>query len=401
MMNLLVSARSFYRRWFRHLLVLPSLFFIVIIAELFNFSFSDPVTDADYRNNFLNSYKVFGVTIPMDLNFCGEPVPLSDFSVREALERELLISTYFKSHSLMLHKRASRWFPLIEPILKKHNIPNDFKFVALVESGLMNVVSPRNAAGFWQLIPPTAENYGLEINDEIDERFHVEKATEAACRFLNEAYKKYGNWTMVAASYNLGMGGIDRQMAKQKSANYYDLYLTEETARYVFRIIAVKEIISRPKAYGYKLRPRDLYAPIPVYPVKVDSSVTDLTAFALSQGSTFKILKLMNPWLLRSSLSNPTRKTYFLHFPKKGVRLYGLEEDDDDSVITLLPDTNQLITAVINPSDTALKIHMVTAGETWQSIALNYNLEVIKLLAWNKHVDGDQPVPGEEIIIPR
>lgn len=391
---------QFIKRYHRHLLALPALLLLVVLLKLLNFSINDTVSDSDYRNYFLSNYKVFGVTIPKDLNFCGEPVPLSDFTVREALERELMVNTYFQSQTLLFHKRASRWFPIIEPILKKNGVPDDFKYVALIESGLTNSISPQKAAGFWQLIPVTAENYGLEVNDAVDERFNVEKSTEAACKCFKEAYGRYGNWTLAAASYNLGMGGVDKQLAKQKQGSYYDLYLNEETARYVYRILAVKEIISRPKAYGYQLRPRDLYPPVPTYTVKVDSSITDLAAFAIGQGSTYKILKMMNPWLLQSSLENPDHKTYFIQFPKKGVKLYGFEEDNQPSVAA---DTSRFVTKTEVLADSAArpKIHLVKAGDSWESIAKAYDVPENLLLEWNKRSADQLPQAGEEIVIPR
>jgi membrane-bound lytic murein transglycosylase D len=401
-MKLNLSPGNFFRRWYKHLLALPALLIFVLLVKLFNYSVSNPISDADYRNYFLSNYKVFGVTIPRDLNFCGEPVPLNDFTVREALERELMVNTYFQSQTLLFHKRASRWFPIIEPILARHGVPDDFKYVALVESGLSNVVSPQKAAGFWQIIPVTAEHYGLEMNEEVDERYNLEKSTEAACRFFKESYAKYQNWTLVAASYNLGMGGIDKQLAKQKSGSYYDLYLNEETSRYVFRILAVKEIISRPKAYGYRLRPKDLYPPVPVYTVKVDSAITDLAGFAIAQGSNYKILKLMNPWLLKSTLANPERKTYIIQFPRKGVKLYGVDETDLPEIITP-GDTNRFVSngEIIADSISKPTIYIAKEGDSWESIARSFGVETNQLLEWNKRSKDAGPKPGEELVIPK
>lgn len=396
---------QFIRRWHKHLLALPALLLLVVLIKLLNFSVSDPVSDDDYRNYFMSNYKVFGITIPKDLNFCGEPVPVNDFTVRESLERELMVNTYFQSQTLLYHKRASRWFPVIEPILKKNGVPDDCKYIALVESGLSNVVSPQKATGFWQLMEPAAAHCGLEMREDVDERYHVEKATEAACKLLKEAYARYGNWTLAAASYNLGMGGIDRQLEKQQMNSYYDLYLNEETARYIFRILAVKEVVSRPKAYGYMLRPRDLYPPVPTYSVKVDSSVTDLAAFAISQGSNYKILKLMNPWLIKSSLSNPDKKTYSIVFPKKGVKIYGLEEDQPPGLNqeSSSADTSKFVTKAEVTADSAArpKIHIVKDGENWETISKSYGVDENLLLEWNKRVKENALKAGEEIVIPR
>jgi hypothetical protein len=281
-----------------------------------------------------------GVTIPKDLNFCGELVPVSDFTVKEGLEKELFQNTFNQPVTLLLNKKAHRWFPLIESILKKNGVPDDFKYVAIVESGFTNTPDSPNASGFWGLMTPVAQSYGLEIDDDVDERFNIEKATEVACKCFKDAYKKYKSWTLAAAAYDMGTGALDNQIEKQKSSNYYDLLLNEETSRYVYRILAFKEIISRPEAYGYKLKPKDLYLPIPSNVVKVDSSITDLAAFAVAHNSTYKILKIMNPWLLKSSLSNPDHKKYEILFPKNGVKLYGMDEKDSMKIsLPILVDT--------------------------------------------------------------
>jgi membrane-bound lytic murein transglycosylase D len=403
MKKLLNNIGGFIRKHYRHFLALPALLLLIIGIKLFNFSVSDPVSDADYRNYFVSNYKVFGITIPKDLNFCGEAVPVTDFTVRESLERELMVNTYFQSQTLMYHKKASRWFPIIEPILKKNGIPDDCKYIALIESGLSNVVSPQKATGFWQLMEVTAGHCGLEMNDEIDERYHVEKSTEAACQVLKEAYEHYHNWTLAAASYNLGMGGVDKQLNKQQSGNYYDLYLNEETARYIFRILAVKEIISRPKSYGYQLRERDLYKPIPTYSVKVDSSVSDLAAFAIAQGSTYKILKVMNPWLLKSTLTNAQHKTYTIVFPKKGVNLYELDDQADSGLKDAVSDTSRFVTKAEIMADSASRpiIYAVGVNDSWESIAQKYGVEIDALLEWNKRDKNSKPEPGEELVIPK
>jgi membrane-bound lytic murein transglycosylase D len=396
------QVKSFLKRWYRHLLALPVMLLLVLVFKIFNSSISDPVSDEDYRKFFAANYKVFGITLPKDLNFAGEAVPLDDFTVRESLERELMVNTYWQSQTLLFHKKCNRWFPVIEPILKRNGIPDDFKYVALIESGFSNVVSPQKATGFWQFIEPTARNYGLEITEDVDERYHVEKATEAACKYFKEAYAKYNNWTLAAASYNLGMGGVDKQLEKQQANSYYNLYLNEETSRYVFRILAVKEIISRPKAYGYQLRPRDLYPPIPTVSVSVDSSITDLAAFAIKKGSTYKILKLMNPWLLKSSLNNPTRKKYTLLFPKPGAKLYGL--DDAGETSTNVVDSTQFVTKTDIKQDSlsnkAIVIYVAVANDTWETIAKKHNLDKEKLLEANKSIRTREPNAGEQVVIP-
>jgi membrane-bound lytic murein transglycosylase D len=298
---------------------------LLLAVKLFSFS-SRQSDDKEFQDEFNARYKVFSLNIPKDLNFAGEMVPINNFDVRESMDRELLLNTYFQSQTILLHKRANRWFPVIEPILKKNGVPADFKYIALIESNLSNIVSPAGATGFWQFIESTGKNYGLEINDEVDERYNVEKSTQAACRYFKDAYKQFNNWTLVAASYNLGLGGITAQLENQKVDNYYNLLLNQETARYIFRLLAVKEVISNPKAYGYTIRKKDLYPFIPTYEVKLDSAVSNFTDYAIANEVNYKILKLFNPWLRKSSLSNVDKKTYIIRLPKKGFTNYDMLE---------------------------------------------------------------------------
>ena len=295
---------------------------VLSIIKLFNYSFSEDISDADYQDYFTETYSI---RIPKNLTFAGEKVPTYDLSVREAMERELIISTYWQSQSLLLHKRANHWFPVIEPILKKNNIPEDFKYVALIESQLTNVVSRLGATGFWQLVEPTAKTYGLEITNEVDERYDVAKSTQAACNYFKEAYKQFNNWTLVAASYNLGMSGIQAQLDKQKASNYYDLELTEETARFVYRILAMKEIISRPKVYGYLILKKDMYPIIPTKKITIDTTIHNLSDFAISQKSNYKTVQLFNPWLRANTLTDTTKKKYIFEIPKNGTAIYDLD----------------------------------------------------------------------------
>jgi LysM repeat protein len=394
---------DFFKRWYRHLLAVPSLMLLVILIKLFNFSSGDEISDDDYRSYFTSNYKVFGITIPKDINFCGEPIPIKDFTVYEALERELLVNTYYQSQTVLLHKRANRWFPVIEPILKKNGIPDDMKYLAIAESGLTNAVSPQKASGFWQIMATTANHYELEISEDVDERFNVEKATEAACKVLQDAYNRYGNWTMAAASYNLGMGGIDKQINKQKTDDYYNLFLNEETARYIYRIVAIKEIISRPKAYGYHLRKQDLYPPVPVRRVKVDTTINDLATFAINQNSSYKILKTMNAWLLTNKLTVASGKSYTILFPAAGVTLYGFDEVPGVNKTSSSVDTSKFVTRtdIINDSASRSIVHKVKSGETWKSIAGEYGVPVEYLLEFNKKNENDELKPEEEIVIPR
>lgn len=263
------------------------------------------------------SYAVFSVDIPAELTFAGEKVPLEYFDVRESLDRELLSNMYFHSQTIRLIKLSYRYFPQIESVLKEHGIPDDFKYLAIAESGLENVVSPAGAVGFWQIRKGTGTDYGLEINSEVDERYHLEKSTEVACRYLNESFEKYENWTMSAASYNAGRRGVDRQIERQKQEDYYNLLLNEETARYLFRIIAIKLIVENPSEYGFQLSLEDMYQPVPYTTVVVDSTLANLADFAIEHNTNYKLLKFLNPWLRDNVLTNSKRKSYEIRIPER------------------------------------------------------------------------------------
>ncbi len=269
-------------------------------------------------DNPIDNYNIFSMEIPAEMEFAGEIVPLGQLDIRESLDREILVNTYWHSQTILFIKKANRYFPIIEKILKKYNIPDDFKYLPVAESGLSNAVSPAQAVGFWQLLAGTARDYGLEVNKEVDERYHLEKSTEVACKYLLESYEKYGSWTMAAASYNIGRRGIDRQILRQKEGDYYDLLLPEETARYVFRILAFKLILSNPSDYGFVMKKEDLYPPIATYEVTIDGPVNDFAEFASRYGMTYKVLKIFNPWLRDINLINRYKKTYYIKIPRHG-----------------------------------------------------------------------------------
>ena len=254
--------------------------------------------------------------IPESLFLAGEQVPIESFSVREKLDRELIINTYRHSSSILYLKRASRWFPLIEPILEEHGIPNDFKYLAVIESGLTQAVSPAGASGFWQFMKKTAPEYELEVTSTVDERYHVEKSTHAACQYLQESYEKFGNWGLAAASYNMGMTGVERRLEAQGVDSYWELHLNSETGRYVYRILAVKEVLSHPETYGFQLTENDLYLPHEVRKVAITASIENLSEFALKNGSNYRELKELNPWLIKDSFVASPGKTYTVYFPK-------------------------------------------------------------------------------------
>ncbi len=279
------------------------------------FTFHPDVDDEVFRESFNNHYGVYALSLPKQVDFSGEKVPLDDPEVYERLDRELLVNTYWQSNSLLLIKRSYRYLPVIEKILIEEGVPSDFKYIAVVESNLTHAVSPAGATGFWQLLKETAIQYGLEVNDNVDERYHIEKSTRAACKFLKEAKNKFGSWTMAAAAYNMGMGGLNKQVERQKVGNYYDLLLNQETSRYLFRILAVKEILNQPDRYGFHLRKRDLYQRFVTKKVEVNGSIEDLVKFAQEHEINYKILKYYNPWLRDNSLKNVENKVYFIDIP--------------------------------------------------------------------------------------
>jgi membrane-bound lytic murein transglycosylase D len=253
--------------------------------------------------------------LPESISFAGEPAPLQVPDVRERLDRELQVNIYLQSSTLFLLKRANRWLPRMTEILKAHNIPEDFKYLPLIESGLVNGVSPKEAVGYWQIREASGKELGLEITKEVDERYDPIKSTEAACKYLKKAYEKFGNWTNVAASYNRGVAGISSDLKDQQVDTYYDAHLNDETARYVFRILAIKEIFEHPEKYGFKLKPEHVYHPEELKTIEVHETIPNLVAFAKSNGSNYKILKRHNPWLRQPKLTVKKGKSYKILLP--------------------------------------------------------------------------------------
>lgn len=288
---------------------------IVISVQGFTGNESNPALPA--RMPSLN----LPFTIPDDLEFAGEKVPLSNFDTRESLDKELLVNGYWHSRTLMVLKRSKRCFAVIEPILKKHGIPDDFKYLAMAESGLENVISPVKAVGMWQIMESTAKEYGLEVNSVVDERYDLEKSTEVACKFLLDSYKKFGSWTMAAATYNAGRNGLENQISKQKTSNYYDLLLNEETARYVFRLIAHKLIAENPTEFGFQLEEDNYYPLIQTYEVEVDKEIENIADFAIEHSTNYKIIKQFNPWLRQNYLPDQPTKVYRIKIPIPGERV--------------------------------------------------------------------------------
>jgi len=293
-------------------------FLSVVITLLLANSNSVIAAEGTPPDEFPQNYKIISPDIPEQILFAGEGVPIENFEVYERIDREVLVNTYWHSATILAIKRAARWFPVIEPILKHNNIPDDFKYIAIIESNLENVVSPAGATGFWQFIKSAASKYGLEVNDEVDERYDVEKSTRAACDYLNEAYLQFGSWTMAAASYNAGIKGIEKWKNIQKTNNYYNLVLGSETSRYIARIIAIKLIMENPRLYGYDLNQSDLYGALKYKEVVLDSSVKDFAEYAETLGINYNTLKLYNPWLRDSSIKNKSKKAYKIKVPEEG-----------------------------------------------------------------------------------
>ena len=263
-------------------------------------------------------YCVTSPTVPAQVTFDGETIDLRRYDRRERMDREILAFTYMHSTTMLLIKRANRYFPIIEPILKANGIPDDFKYLMVIESNLNSIArSPAGAAGLWQFMPTTGREFGLEVNENVDERYHIEKATVAACKYFKQAYAKYGDWIAVSAAYNAGQARISSQLEKQLASHAMDLWLVEETSRYMFRLLAAKEIFSNPQRYGFLLKREHLYPPIPYKEVTVSTPINDLSEYAKKQGITYAQLRDANPWLRETSLKNRSGKSYVLHIPHK------------------------------------------------------------------------------------
>ncbi len=290
------------------LLISASLLLLVISA--FALSESDK-----FKALFTESYKIKTPYMPAMIEFAGEKMPLQAQDIYEKMDRELMATVFWQSNTMMLMKRSRKYFPIIEPILKTYGIPDDFKYLCVQESGLSNAVSPSGAKGFWQLLEGTAKPLGLEMNEFVDERYHLEKSTEAACKYFRESYASLNNWTLTAASYNRGLNGTLRDLSSQEVNSFYDLQMNEETSRYIYRVAAYKLIFENPELYGFFLNSEDYYAPVKTRNLELDSSIDNLATFARLNGANYKILKGLNPWLRDKSLPNKSKKKYVIALP--------------------------------------------------------------------------------------
>ena len=286
---------------------------VLIITVLFyngkNKSEIDPIKSTH------KTYNIKALKFPENLNLAGERVPLEKNDVRERMDRELLVNTYWQSNGLLLIKRANKYFPILEPLLKKYGLPDDFKYLALAESAFIDETSSVGAAGIWHFMKSTGKEYGLEINSNVDERYNIEKSTKVAAEYLIKSKKHFNSWTLAAASYNAGNYGISKRLKTQQVDNYYDAKLPDETERYVFRIIALKEVISNPIKYGFSFDQEDLYTMPKTKTIKVDTTIVNIASFARTLGISYKELKIHNAWLRENKLNNKSRKVYEIKIP--------------------------------------------------------------------------------------
>ena len=289
----------------------------ILLITLLSITFFNALhmSDVSPEKNTSETYVIKALKIPNDLTFAGEKVPTELYDIKERMDRELLVNTYWQSNGLLLIKKAHKYFPLIEPMLKKYGIPDDFKYLAVAESGLENNSSPAGAAGFWQFLKSSAKEYGLEVNQNVDERYNLEKATRIAAEYLKKSKERFGTWTLAAAAYNAGNARIARNLKRQQVDNYYDLLLNNETARYVFRIVALKEVLSYPKKYGFEFDEEDLYKLPNTQIVEVDTVIRNIASFAKTFNTNYKELKLHNAWLRENKLNNKSRKLYQIKIP--------------------------------------------------------------------------------------
>ena len=297
---------------------------VAVVAGLFfinadkSIKKTEPVVkaDTDPAKSTSETYRIKALKIPENLTFAGEKVELDKTDIRERIDRELLVNTYWQSNALLWFKRTNKYFPVIEPILKEKGVPDDFKYLSVIESDLRNVTSPAGAKGMWQMLKEAARENGLEVNSNVDERYHLEKATRAACDYLIDAKERLGSWTLAAAAYHAGNYGIEKRLEEQQVTSYYDVLAGENTERYIPRIIAAKEILTHPEKYGFEFEKDDLYELGPTYTVEVDTAITDIASFAKKYGTNYKELKMYNPWLRENKLNNKTKKLYQIKIPQ-------------------------------------------------------------------------------------
>ncbi|MSQ78272.1 MAG: LysM peptidoglycan-binding domain-containing protein [Flavobacteriaceae bacterium] len=362
----------------RMFICLGSLFFLAAMLEIFAHG---------YRiQGFSN--QIVPVALPDNVDYCGERLPMEDLEVCERLDRELTSNAYWESSTLIHLKKLTRYFPKVEAILKKYGLPEDLKYIAVAESGLSSAVSPAGAAGFWQFISETGKAYGLEINEEVDERYHFEKSTDAACRYLRDLRNFFGNWTLATAAYNCGSTGLMKCLNFQKVHSYYDLYLNIETSRYIFRIVSLKEILSHPQKYNYAMSMESGYKPLNTYKVKVDSSIANWSEWALGQGVNYKILRTLNPWIRRYTLSNKAGKAYFVELPKDKEH-FVIDPLFAEKLNEEMADSTSVLHLLAN-NDTPFHSYTCKTGDSMEGVAKRLGTDVSGLRLWNKMKTTDK-----------
>jgi|GEM_PF-5604 len=393
---------------------------VVLLGLLFKLTTSSRNSEeARLLDEFWSRYSVHAVPIPDDMEFAGEKVPLEDLEVRERVDRELLVNTYFQSATVLSMKRAARWFPVIEPILKQYGVPDDFKYLAVIESGLANVVSPSQAAGFWQFIGSTGKAYGLKIEEGIDERYDPIRSTHAACRFLLDAKQEFGTWAMAAAAYNMGTNGLRKQVQQQGLNQYYELWLNQETSRYMPRLIATKYIFEHPRSYGYRLSAAQKYGPLSNRTIKIDTAVKDVAAWARSMGHSYKLLRAHNPWIRSFSLPAPSAgQPYIVRIPEAGSPS-DLPELSDLGEMGSMVNTGSPSESEFSPAQTGRAVptatkaeyataiqakkrhivrHTVTAKQKIEDVARIFGVSVSDLVLWNS-LESTRLVGGQTLKI--
>ena len=380
----------------------PFFFYLINIAvlafALVLFIKADVSEDQKAKSGFQSNYRIYSIPTPEYCTFAGQKISLLDPDAQERYDREMLTNVYWQSQTILFIKRANRFFPVIERILRQEGIPLDFKYLAIAESGLQQVVSPAGAAGYWQFLDKTGKRYGLEITEEVDERYSIEKSTLAACKYFREAYNQFGDWALVAASYNMGIEGVKRQVRSQSIKKYEDLYLNTETSRYLFRILSIKEILEHPETYGFQVPFNHLYTEPATITVKADISISNLTEFANENYCNYKLLKWHNPWLRKPFLNIAPGKIYEIKLPADRIMNSPLAAKVKDGILIL----NDMRMDSIPKTDLILEFEYdVMKGDTWESIAKKHNVSKENLMLWNGFTYEQALKPGTKLKIKR
>ncbi len=372
--------------------------FLILISLLYAlfFSYTHPtVNQVSYSNNNSN---VFNLSIPVKLNFCGEDIPTNDYRIKGILEKEFMQNQYSRSSTHLLFNKAQRWFGYIEAVLKQEGIPDDFKYLAVIESHLSNVHSSAGAAGFWQLITNSAINGGLTVNATVDERLNVEKATRTACGLIKQAHMVFKNWTLSAAAYNRGINGILRAMKKQGTRDYHQLLLNPETGTFVYRILAYKTLLSNPRHFGINTKQIRTLPKIPYKIFRVDSNIGNLSDFARHIGVSYSTLKGHNPWLIADKLDNPTGILFEIKVPKNSKTDYSNYLSDLHPLVNFASDTLRALkdsTVLKTPENTVY----VDTQIRLEDLARQFHVSSNDLIKWNRLDPKTNTLEKQHVIV--